>query len=647
MYAEYHRDLIAFGYEIIPVKPNGKAPINSDWSNFTTKKMLKAAKDHPLASIGLLTANTPCVDVDIPNEELAKLMVDYLRPMFPQSLERVGNAPKTLFICRTEQPFTKMASKIYVDTDGNKCQVEILGKGQQAVVWGNHATTGKPYHYVGNDIGDVPMRLLDTISSDQAQGVIKRFEAFATELGLAEQKASLQRSESVDKGEAAGWGIGCATDDEKVVITDALTALDPAMHHDEWIMVGMALHNAYAGAVEGLRLWAEWSSKSDNPEHLNCNHAQRWNSFTDDSSRGNVGFPSILKMARDAGWGGDFEGEVEEVAVDEAFYREREYVSGKFMEMLDEHRLTKEEIDQFAEPTWLVDNLVIKGHLSAFPAPANGGKTLLFMELARELASENLVVYINMDISGVGSRRHWKQAEESGIHWVTPDLKGSNINKLMSDLYASPLEDLKNTVIIIDTLKKLTDMIDKRKSKGLYKSLRRLTSKGATVICLCHTNKYKDADGNAIYEGTGDLRSDVDNMIYLEPFHEGTKLRSLSTRPDKVRGAFEPITFEFDDNRRMKVADEFIDTNTLIQAAKDQEGIDEVNAAIKAGCLRQNELVKYVGETYGRNRKRVLRILTNYGGDFAKVKKVWNMKRIENVRGRPAVYTLMETFLDD
>jgi len=642
MYAEYHRDLIAFGYEIIPVKPNGKAPINSDWSNFTTKKMLKAAKDHPNASIGLLTANTPCIDVDCPNEDLAKLMVDYLRPLFPQSLERVGNAPKTLFICRTEQPFTKLASKIYIDADGNKCQVEILGKGQQAVVWGNHATTGKPYHYIGDDIGDVPMMLLDTLSSDQAQGVIKRFEAFATELGLSEQNAPLRRSESVEKDDSTGWGIGCATDEEKIVITDALTALDPAMHHDEWIAVGMAIHNAYAGAVEGLRLWAEWSSRSDNPEHLNCNHANRWNSFTDDPSRGNVGFPTLLKMARDAGWGGDFEGEMEEVAVDEAFYHEREYVSGKFMEMLDEHRLTKDEIDQFAEPTWLVDNLVIKGHLSAFPAPANGGKTLLFMELARELASDNLVVYINMDISGVGSRRHWKQAEESGIHWVTPDLKGSNINKLMSDLYASPIEDLKHTVIVIDTLKKLTDMIDKRKSKSLYKSLRRLTSKGATVICLCHTNKYKDADDNLIYEGTGDLRSDVDNMIYLEPFHEGTKLRSLSTRPDKVRGAFEPITFEFDDDRRLSVADAFIDTNTLIQEAKDQEGIDAINEAISGGCSRQSEIVDFVKERDGWNRKKVLRVLTNYAGDFAKVKKVWNMRRLEDERGRPAVYSFVE-----
>ena len=187
-------------------------------------------------------------------------------------------------------------------------------------------------------------------------------------------------------------------------------------------------------------------------------------------------------------------------------------------------------------------------------------------------------------------------------------------------------------------------MIDKRKSKSLYKSLRRLTSKGATVICLCHTNKYPDADGNAIYEGTGDLRSDVDNLIYLEPFHEGTILRSLSTRPDKVRGAFEPITFEFDDNRRMKVADEFTDSNTLIQTAKDQQLIDEVNEAILMGHGSQVSIVKFTNETYGRNAKRVRRILADYGGDFAKVKKVWNMERLSDQHGRPIVYTIPVEF---
>ncbi len=50
-------------------------------------------------------------------------------------------------------------------------------------------------------------------------------------------------------------------------------------------------------------------------------------------------------------------------------------------------------------------------------------------------------------------------------------------------------EDLSDTTIIIDTLKKITDVISKRMSAGIYKMLRSLTGRGATVICLGHCNK--------------------------------------------------------------------------------------------------------------------------------------------------------------
>jgi hypothetical protein len=477
-----------------------------------------------------------------------------------------------------------------------------------------------------------------------AQDIIAQFERFAEGLGMTEQVKALKTTQSDDTPEGENWGLGLANEDERAAIVDALASLDADVHHDDWIQVGMAIHNAYSGSEEGFTLWADWSDSSGNPDHHGCDYGARWRSFRDDNGRGNIGFPTLLKMARDAGWEGHSGIEDTIIETDEAFDEPKEFVSGGFLSMLAEHTLTHDEINQFADPRWLVENLVIKGQLSAYPAPPNGGKTLLFMELARELAEDHTVVYINMDIAGSGSKRHWTQAKESGVEWVTPDLKNTNINHLMSSLYSAHVGDLKNTVIIIDTLKKLTDMIDKRKSKALYKNLRKLTSKGATVICLCHTNKYKDSDGNYIYEGTGDLRSDVDNLIYLEPFHEGSNLRTLSTRPDKTRGAFEPITFEFDDNRRMKVADEFIDANTMVQESADKEGIDEVNQALRAGCLKQAEIVDYVKEHHGRNAKRVRRILTSYGGEFAKVKQIWDMRRMDKVHGRPVVYSFPESF---
>ena len=75
--------------------------------------------------------------------------------------------------------------------------------------------------------------------------------------------------------------------------------------------------------------------------------------------------------------------------------------------------------------------------------------------------------------------------------------------------------DLSEYNIVIDTLKKITDMISKGASSRIYKMLRALTGKGASVICLGHCNKYRDADGFPIYEGTSDLRSDFDELVLL------------------------------------------------------------------------------------------------------------------------------------
>ena len=49
-------------------------------------------------------------------------------------------------------------------------------------------------------------------------------------------------------------------------------------------------------------------------------------------------------------------------------------------------------------------------------------------------------------------------------------------------------------VFIFDTLKKMTDVINKRAAKDLLATLRGLSTKGMTIILLAHTNKYKGAD---------------------------------------------------------------------------------------------------------------------------------------------------------
>jgi len=66
------------------------------------------------------------------------------------------------------------------------------------------------------------------------------------------------RSESAQTTDTEGnhehWCIGTANDEEKQQIASALNSLEPSMPYDNWLKIGMALHNAYDGSDEGLML---------------------------------------------------------------------------------------------------------------------------------------------------------------------------------------------------------------------------------------------------------------------------------------------------------------------------------------------------------------------------------------------------------
>jgi hypothetical protein len=48
----------------------------------------------------------------------------------------------------------------------------------------------------------------------------------------------------------------------KQKVIDTISKLDPSMNYDDWVKVGMALHNW--NIVEGLEIWEDWSKKGDN-----------------------------------------------------------------------------------------------------------------------------------------------------------------------------------------------------------------------------------------------------------------------------------------------------------------------------------------------------------------------------------------------
>ena len=175
--------------------------------------------------------------------------------------------------------------------------------------------------------------------------------------------------------------------------------------------------------------------------------------------------------------------------------------------------------------------------------------------------------------------------------------------------------DYSDIVFFFDTLKKMTDVINKTRAKELYKTLRGLSAKGMTIILLCHTNKYAVANDKLIFEGTVDLRTDVDEMIYLIHKKNDDGSITVSTETDKVRGTFEPITFEISPDREVTQAD-YVDVLTLKKATAQREAdetiIEAITESIQAGEYKQTAITAYCKKEYDIGWRMVERVLNEY-----------------------------------
>jgi hypothetical protein len=83
------------------------------------------------------------------------------------------------------------------------------------------------------------------------------------------------------------------------ILTDHL---DPEMHHDNWIKVGMALHHNFGGSDEGLEIFDYWSSKGKKYKGRK-EIEQRWRSFKHHIDLGRPGHTmgTVCRMVEDRG----------------------------------------------------------------------------------------------------------------------------------------------------------------------------------------------------------------------------------------------------------------------------------------------------------------------------------------------------------
>jgi hypothetical protein len=177
---EIRLSLFENGYH--PVLARGKISNVAGWrtpvSSF--EEIIEKTQSNPTyLNTGLLCGELVGVDIDALDPITADALVAMAEqlPGASQALRRVGKAPKITLVFRAEVVRKKATTKAYL-VNGQKCQVEVMGDGQQIIAYGEHPDTGRPYEWIGASPLDVALADLPAISPEAIDGFIAEAEAY-------------------------------------------------------------------------------------------------------------------------------------------------------------------------------------------------------------------------------------------------------------------------------------------------------------------------------------------------------------------------------------------------------------------------------------------------------------------------------------
>ena len=151
------------------------------------------------------------------------------------------------------------------------------------------------------------------------------------------------------------------------------------------------------------------------------------------------------------------------------------------LDWLNEFRLTDDEVAEIKDPEWAITNIAPRGHVVAIAAPPGAGKTTILFHLAKQHTHKFNVVYVHADTNPSDAKSYFEQAKVHDVAYLTPDMK---VGKSMADVVrrlealSNSDADLNDELWVFDTLKKMTDMIDKSLSRDCYRPYENSQARG-------------------------------------------------------------------------------------------------------------------------------------------------------------------------
>ena len=172
----------------------------------------------------------------------------------------------------------------------------------------------------------------------------------------------------------------------------------------------------------------------------------------------------------------------------------------------------KKALSKVSHP--MKSKMVAMTELSVVYGSSGSGKTLVILsDIRKSILDKTIkgedVVYVNLDDSARGL------AEKAEI---LAGLKIKMIKEFDLMMLHSIIDEnvAKGKVIIIDTVKKIVNLMDKAQVADLMKHLKKFTHVGGTVILIAHSNKNLGSDGIPVLEGVGDLKNDADCVVRVQ-----------------------------------------------------------------------------------------------------------------------------------
>ena len=394
--------------------------------------------------------------------------------------------------------------------------------------------------------------------------------------------------------------------------------------------LGVCWAAAGSDLPDAMRIARDWSKQS--PRYTDAGFAMAWNSYDPDHPNP-IGIGSVLKLAKALG---------------------AQTTEPSFLQKLKGWSSTgdsKAMAKQMLEEKFVLPDLAILGQWTTFYASHNVGKTLLTLRLLKDsVVSGDLdgrtVFYINCDDNYRGSVEKLAIVEKYGIEMLVPHRNDFNPATLVSEMNRAVQNDeARNIVIILDTLKKFVDLMNKTESTKFGVIGRQFSQAGGTLIGLAHTNKHRDEDGKSIYSGTTDIADDCDCVYVIETIEDDktSGKRTIQFRNEKQRGdvaaekSFSYIRREGNSYEDLMNSVVVVDEETakqdkkraskLKQYHKDKLVIETIIEIISNDSLELTELTKRVAEETGESKVNCRAIVERYKGEGVDEYSYWRVRK--------------------